>query len=540
MRRVVLFLVLISQFALATPESEFLSSFYERPDIAQLESRRTELMAQSNLHAHLATTLIDFHIYLAALEAGRPHLAARSLATVMETCDRWGSQTFGTFAAYDELATRAEYLCAWAAAEKMGTTEWGRFSLTEKLEKYLVLARRGAFPDGERNYLEAQILLALPPAWGQDTRKPLVLLTFLAARHPNHARIKKTLALAHYGNGNFRAAKDNGVEITRGDLDGYSFGITPGIFATPAEGLGLFLQGRDERLFDGARALSATLAGTTRGSFRSDLEYDDTVTLDGARVRATFGFGREQLDFFALGMASPSASRTRNQVTNLQGSLSGVVTVVEPVTLEVGWFGENQRIDDSPFSLSAVPLARSFSYSGPFAELSFDTRDSLRDPLRGFDIGVRGLFPASGLGSSVSFERWDFHAAYYWMLSRLHHFHFLSSFASASPTAPLSAYPTLGGRQRVPGVRADRYRDQKSFFASGEYQLHSRGAFRVAAFGVAGSAEPTINRLSSELGFGGGLALLVQSSRLRASPLRVELGLFKSEWAFQILAATPL
>lgn len=543
MRRVVVafLLVALPLFAASVPEAEFLSPFYERPDLQRLEARLAELRQQSNLNAHLATQVLAFHVYLTALGERRPHLAARSLASLTEACDAWVTQNFATFQGEPALAARAGYLCAWAAAERMASANWEKIFLISRVDLCLFFARRNALPDAERNYLEARVQLALPPGWGRETRRPLVLLTFLSAQYPAHVPLLSALAAAHYSVGNFDAAKANGITLSRSDVDRDKFGVAPGLFLTPADGAGLVVQGRDDRLFDGARSLDGSAAVTTRGSFVSRVAYRDEAVFTGSTLSLGFAFAREQRDFFSLGIASPSASRTRNLATGVSGYLSGTVPVVSPVTLEVGWYAENQQIEDAPLAVDAIFGARGFTYGGPFAEMKFDTRDSARDPWRGLDFSVRGIFPAAGLGSSVSFERWDFGAAYYATLSRAHHFQFHALVASASAAAPLSAYPVLAGRGRAPGVRADRYRDRKSFFADVEYQIHSESPFRAAAFGTLGSVGTTFSdAFRGPIGVGGGIALLVQPSRDRATPLRAELGVFKGEWVFQVLASAGI
>lgn len=539
MRCVVLSLALFfSQTVFPTPESEFLSPFYERIDVARLESRLAELRAQSNLHAHLSSQIIELHLYLAALDDGRPHQAAERLEGLALLCDHELEQGWATYRAQSELRARAAYLCAWVAAERMERAGYGRLALRGKQVRALEIAREESLSATERSYLEARVSLASPPGWGRDVRGALVRLVMLELQQKNSLTIRQALARAYQLNGSPEAAEERDVKPLRRWLDIPGYGMVPGIFAAPSQGVGLAVIAQDQRLFDKDRSLAVVASATTRGSFGAEVSYADTEILKGSTLDASAGWSRDLRDYFPLGIDSLSAGRTRNLTYLWQGEVGASVEVMEPVSLRVGWRGESRRVEDTPFVAESETLSRSLSYSGPLAEIVFDNRDSARDPWRGLELRARGHFPAEGLGSSVTFERWDFLAAYHLMLSRAHHLHFNASLASASLSAPLSAYPYLGGQSRLPGVRSDRFRHRQSLASYAEYQFHTRGPFRAAAFLVAGRVAPTLSDLFGSPGIGGGLALLVQNSRHRSTPLRVELGNFKNEWSFQIQLAS--
>jgi len=538
MRRAVLSLALFfSVSVFPTPESEFLSPFYERGDTARLESRLAELSLQSNLHAHLSTQIIELHLYLAALDEGRPHRARELLESLALLCDHELEQGWATYRAQSELRARAAYLCAWVAAERMERSSYGRFVLRAKQLRALEMAREESLSATERSYLEARISLASPPAWGRDVRGALVRLVMLELQQKNSLTIRHALARAYLLNGSPSSAEERGVTPQRRWLDVPGFGVVPGIFAAPSHGVGLAVMAQDQRLFDRDRSLAVIANATTRGSFGADIAYAEREVLPGSTFDASAGWSRDFRDYFPLGIDSFSGGRTRNLTSVWKGEVGATIEIVAPVSLRVGWRGESRRVEEAPFIVDSETLSRGLSYSGPVAEIVFDNRDSARDPWRGFELRARGHVPAEGLGSPVTFERWDFLTAYHLMLSRSHHLHFHASLASASLSAPLSAYPYLGGSLRLPGVRSDRFRHRQSLASFVEYQFHTRGPFRAAAFFVAGRVAPTLSDLFGSPGIGGGLALLVQNSRHRSTPLRIELGNFKQEWSFQVQLA---
>jgi len=538
MRRVVLSLALFFSLSVfPAPESEFLSPFYERSDPARLESRLAELSSQSTLHAHLSTQIIELHLYLAALDDGRPHRARELLESMALLCDHELEQGWATYRAQSELRARAAYLCAWVAAERMERSSYGRFALRGKQLRALEMAREESLSATERSYLEARISLASPPGWGRDVRGALVKLVMLELQQPNNLAIRQALVRAYLSNGSPSAAQDRGVTPQRRWLDVPGYGVVPGIFAAPSQGVGLVVMAQDQRLFDRDRSLAVVASATSRGSFGAEVAYADAQVLPGSTLDASAGWSHDLRDYFPLGIDSLSASRTRNLTTVWKGEVGATVEIVAPVSLRVGWRAESRRVEETPFVVESETLSRSLSYSGPVAEIAFDNRDSARDPWRGVELRARGHFPAEGLGSPITFERWDFLTAYHLMLSRSHHLHFHASLASASLSAPLSAYPYLGGILRLPGVRSDRFRHRQSLASYIEYQFHTRGPFRAAAFFVAGRVAPTVSDLFGSPGIGGGLALLVQNSRNRSTPLRIELGNFKSEWSFQVQLA---
>ncbi len=560
----VVFLLLFPSLAFAevSSQSEFLTHSYEQLDLSELQAELPRLEMQSTTSAYLASALYRKTLHEIALLRGRPHEAAIYFSDLQKLCLVWEENSFSAFDG--DLRARAGFLCAWVEAQGMSGAAWWKLSYLERVQRCLHVGRAGNLSNTERNYLEAQISSNLPPSGGQDVKHALVTLAVAPQTPSGRRQIKFAVARLHEINGNRSTAKVRFDEFRRdfpndsrlqwreeaagvgrtteqAALDGYGWGIHPGLFVNPADGLGLAVRAEDNRFNDGDRSGAVTLAGTTKGSLKGKVRYEDGEIFPSVLLELEGSAGREHLDYFPLGIRSLSAGATSNLSLHYFGSVGARVPVYSTLTLAVGWLAENSRIEDAPLAVDTVTSARSVSYSGPWAELGWDDRDSRSDPWQGLELRGRGVFPTSSLGSLLSFERWDALFRYYWMLSKPHHLNFQLSLASASQNAPLIAYPFLAGSARVPGVRSNRFRDRNSYAGTVEYQFHTSIAFRGAAFVNFATVAPALSDLTSETpSLGGGIAFLIQDSALRANPARIELGVFKGEWVFQAVAGFGL
>lgn len=280
-------------------------------------------------------------------------------------------------------------------------------------------------------------------------------------------------------------------------------------------------------------------------------------------VRAEVGYEKALTRrFFGFGDGSKESDETSYSDETAYGRLGVDLALPDPgddLVLSAGVMGEwhslgRGRVDDEPDTQNVFPgifdAAEKHSLGWLEVELRYDTRDSQRQPYRGFAVGATA-------DAALIQSGWDLGAVFsvfgtkVFSLPPLLHdggddgeenpptdtFALRLESQTTAGDLPFFAIPSLGGRRTLRGFIAGRFRDRSAWHGSAEYRFWvlPRGfsipyakTFRVERVGLAlfadvGSVEDDWDDLFGakvHASYGVGFRLALE----RAAPFRVDVG----------------
>jgi len=248
-------------------------------------------------------------------------------------------------------------------------------------------------------------------------------------------------------------------------------------------------------------------------------------------------FGRFAEEFYGSGINASVSNRTSLRVQKLTGGLGLKKKFLDHFFLEVGWKFEAWNVLSSQGGIfgSSNLLDQSNSLdTGAYGKMGFDNRDSFQAPRRGSRFVVGGYFPSASLGSRRSFEKFHLNGSQYLALALRHTLKVELNLESASGLVPLPAFAQLGGSLALAGVRSKRFIDQSAAALSSEYRYELWNSASLMVFGsLATVASRAGDLFSSTIKGGGGGGLILHPNRYHAPKVRVEAGVFASEFVIQ-------
>jgi len=549
----------ICRVSLGGSELTVFSPWFEQLDQAAMLREREALAALPSPSPleRFRRTLIAFFLAEYEERLAHPHLENQYLYEAEDACEFFDLDGFAALSESDR--GRAAYLCVLVRAELLGNRpsgwQWGRLS---RLQRELSQGQLSPMSQPERWYFEGRVYLELPPGQGQSFRRSLIALNFLSRARPDLSSIKYWLARAYQWHGNRSRAETlfqealalHDVRTTLAlahtppflpaDFDGLRYGLAPSLFYIPNLGFGGRLAFSDDRLGDSARSATASLSLGTRDYWEGDLVYTDPRLLEPVEIGARLEVKRQTEDFYGLGIGATDSQHTLFNTERAVVEAQIRERLSESIHFSLGWrfkVHSIKSVEGAPVDLASLPAGRGFTFSGPWAELALDSRDSQVDPHQGGYLGIQGFFPTHDLGSRLSFQEWRGEAHYYWEFSFDQGIALGLGVVGLSSDAPFGEYPAMGEAFPLPGVRVGRFQDRSLGVGAIEYRGRVWGPLSVLVFAESGTVASDLGTLIHSpvrLGAGGGLQY--QFTRYRSPLLRLEVGRFADETVCQATA----
>lgn len=314
------------------------------------------------------------------------------------------------------------------------------------------------------------------------------------------------------GHSTFLDPRDGQFDISSMLEKPHGFLPIPVVITEPAIGyggglFGMFLRPREDAGDAGwSRPDISAIGGIgTENGTRAAFGGDVSRWFDGRlKTLAGIGSGRVNLDFFGLGLASPSLDEPARYTLQFHGALAQANWQLEPkspwsVGLRYVYADVDPSLRETPAFPLAAPNAR-VTVSAPTAILEYDSRDNVFTPLRGVYAESALLTSREALGSTDNFERFEQILIGYCPLADRMTLGARASYAWSSDGTPFFLRPYIGLR----GVPAMRYQGDQvaSLELEGRWQFHGR--WSLVAFGGGGWARSNGDAFSATRTVGSG------------------------------------
>ncbi len=536
----------------------FLDPLYEKLDTTAMRAELDAANAQATLTSPQALNRLQTLYFLseaAGLEQ-KIHERSQLITEASRLCNQAGESEFKAFTEGDERAM-AQYTCAlvYVAACEDSHPLW-QFSLVKKIDALLrAAATVNTVPQFDRYYVEGRIFAGLPRNLGQRLGKALFNLQLLSRMKPEASSVLFWLAHTYQAQGNESAAKEYfekaltatppdrraqiwfaGVDYVRDQdhLDGLSFGWSPNLFFSPQLGFGIGLSLYDDRMWDERRAGRLNLTVTTRENFEAGLRYDDDELVKGFTLGFDADAGQYREEYYGLGMTTLKTNLSLLKNVRAAFALRASQTFWDYFFFTLGWRFASSRVSESlggSFATDPLIARNQSSHTGPFVALGYDNRDSRKAPRKGYLARLSGYFPTTALLSDYGFEQFQLYLESHFALGLKHTLSAHGGAMLVSTGAPYSALPRLGQNLNLPGVRPARFQENNILGASLQYRYELMSSFSLMAFASAGAAVAQAKDLGSgPWRAGGGLGVLFHPARYHQPTIRLETGVFASEF----------
>ncbi len=526
--------------------ASFLDPKFEQLDIAALSSH----------DAVAAWEITQFNLFLYEAHALRQeiHQSRHFLDLASDGCETLQAEAFASIA--DEQGKgMAELTCAIVNAEltRFTNSPFRWLHLSQSALSDLDLARKTPVSRTEHWYAEGRVLFTLPPASGQNFGRSLVDLQFLYRIRSDVSSPMFWLARAYQVQGNLTKSRemfqlalsakppdvrakyffgDDFIDLKRVD-DGLGYGFGPQLFVSPVQGIGLSLSVFDDRIADKDRSAQAKVSGGSRGYFGLGGSAQDRVWLSPYELSVSTQSSYGPEDFYGFGSQTQPGDITQITTERFVVSVGAKADFLDNFYFSLGWRLAQMNVVSGTAPAGIVVNA---AYSGPYAELGVDTRDSAYLPRTGLQVFAKGYFPTSMLLSGVTFQEFWFGAEQYTALGLNHVLSVHGRMATTTGNVPFGEIPRLGVGFSFPGARPGRLEDRTLVAAWTEYRYRVWGPLQLLAFGSTATAASDLSGLSSanwRLGAGGGLVwqTAIESSKF----IRFEVGTFAGETVVQAM-----
>ncbi len=448
------------------------------------------------------------------------HLSKIYFKRVEKRCELFEKENFKSLKG-DEIA-RMSYLCALIRAELLNNN-LAIFKIHKRFLLNHKIAAQSFIDDSERKYLEARILLELPPQFGKNLGKALLLLESLKRIKPELSSTNYFVAYSYLLLGNINKAiyelKDNLVRFPNDSrsefalkkiekyklnelIDKKDYGWALGLHHSSSWAWGLFFKIFDDALMDKNRALSISGKLGSKPRVEVDVSLVDNELLNSHEIGLSLYFEHGKKDFY-----SDSGMRLIN-IDKRRFEVFASMNIYKALYFFLGWDGTHLAIYDDQSSF----------YSGAFFKFSLLNVDSVFDPIIGEKIEVKGYFPSGGLLSDRTFEKWSFDLWKGFFLGKQKSlfFNFFAEYSSGD--IPFEEYSCLG---RL--IMSEEYRNKKIFGSKFGYRMRLFGPFNLGAFVMLGSAFSDDTPL---LRYGGGARFIFNTSNLRRKTFEFQSGIF--------------
>ena len=158
--------------------------------------------------------------------------------------------------------------------------------------------------------------------------------------------------------------------------------------------------------------------------------------------------------------------------------------------------------------------------------LTFDKRDNVLNPSKGFFLDARATFHRRGLGGTVNFNRYlvDYRK-YFKILPNHRHILAFNAFGFfVTGDAPFKQLAEIGGPRILRGYFRGRFRDNHLWTAQGEYRFPIYKIIGATVFGGVGEVADRVRNFGNEIRPSYGVGLRVQVNKREKLNIRFDYG----------------
>jgi len=539
------FLLLVSP-ALA---QDFLSAQFHEWDLARLKAFRQS--TPSNQDLNFDSALVELALFDRLDESLKIHEARQSLRTLGAFCEQTQDRT-----------PRVLALCLMVLSEQWeNETSWGHWGLSYRISETLKQYLDNPLAPPERWYVEGRVFARLAPSSGQDYRRAVVALSFLERALPKLWGASALLTEVHCYQGRFEAyeaslervvakthSPDRLIKLSqcsqkgfrRAIKDGLGWGLSLGVQADPTQGWRGSVGWHDDRVNDTKLGVGVVGSVSTRGTAGAGFRFSHPEWYPPYGLGAKIGIENVENPFYGSGGATQLSDETRLSSVHLNFALSIDIELPYHFYANVGlrWHRWNpSSFGSGASSAELLSLFQGRSLSGPTLSLGWDTRDSAVDPRHGTQILMQGYFPSGFLGSDIQAESWAL--IFQKVLAPIHP-HTLVLEASHEWLRGESHYgilPRLASeKRRLSAIRIERFMDRNALALSAEARIRVWPSLTVGGFAHGAKLSSVWSDLFQQNLLVGGGAFVEWRAYRRLTPrLRLETGVFQSEWVLQLL-----
>ncbi|MEM0995349.1 MAG: BamA/TamA family outer membrane protein, partial [Bacteroidota bacterium] len=254
-------------------------------------------------------------------------------------------------------------------------------------------------------------------------------------------------------------------------------------------------------------------------------------------IRSELGYYKYFYDFFGVGNENPTDFVETFEVSFPRARFDVQYLVAPKLYAGIRyWFDDYNLLsveDDGLLASGAIAGGNSSLISGFGGMLTFDNRDNIFVPSKGWFIQGISFFNNKAFGSNFNFNRYELDVATY-IATRPRQVLALNFYVGTiTGTAPFNELLFLGGRRRARGYYEGRFRDNNMLLAQAEYRFPLFWRLGGVVFANYGGVAPTVSAYQIEnfrWTAGAGLRFLLNKEE--GVNLRFDIGFAPESFAF--------